>query len=294
MRTAWSLSCLNLQRDTRVAVAPTGELVGYAEVQDLEDRHKRFGLLLAGSALGQLADWAEARVAAASVPPSRIVCYALSSDVTLKSVLESRDFEFVRHFFRMGIDLGPGTFLPRPHWPEGVTVRNLAEGDERFVYELHQETFEGLEEHVRMSYNDWAHSLLGGENFDSDLWWVAETEAGLAGFIACERDDRDVRIGWGLLLGVRIPWRGSGLGLSLVHHAMIVMRSLGMRRMLGGVDGDNRARRLYERAGMGVDHQFDIYEKAVVPRLLDSPSACTGRPPSRPPKYTSESEGGDR
>jgi ribosomal protein S18 acetylase RimI-like enzyme len=66
---------------------------------------------------------------------------------------------------------------------------------------------------------------------------------------------------------VRRPWRRQGLGLALLHHAFNEFYKRGKRKVGLGVDASSLtgATRLYERAGMHIHSQFDLYEKELRP-----------------------------
>ncbi len=71
------------------------------------------------------------------------------------------------------------------------------------------------------------------------------------------------------ILGVRRPWRKLGLGLAFLHHAFGEFYRRGKRKAGLGVDAENLtgALRLYEKAGMHVHMQFDLFEKELRPGM---------------------------
>jgi ribosomal protein S18 acetylase RimI-like enzyme len=66
---------------------------------------------------------------------------------------------------------------------------------------------------------------------------------------------------------VRRPWRKRGLGLALLRVAFREFHGRGYHKVGLGVDAENMtgALRLYEKAGMHVIRQFDLYEKEIRP-----------------------------
>jgi mycothiol synthase len=62
---------------------------------------------------------------------------------------------------------------------------------------------------------------------------------------------------------VRARWRRHGLGEALLRAAMGEFWDRGRCRVGLGVDSENAAVRLYERAGMHVARRDDVYEKGV-------------------------------
>ena len=68
---------------------------------------------------------------------------------------------------------------------------------------------------------------------------------------------------------MRRQWRKRGVGYSLLKHAFAAFHADGRKRAGLGVDSQNLtgALRLYERAGMRVQRQFDQYEKELRPGI---------------------------
>jgi mycothiol synthase len=68
-------------------------------------------------------------------------------------------------------------------------------------------------------------------------------------------------------LGVLRPWRGKGIGLSLLHQAFGEFHRRGRYKVGLNVDGDSLtgATDLYEKAGMHVFRQHDAYQKVLRP-----------------------------
>jgi ribosomal protein S18 acetylase RimI-like enzyme len=93
------------------------------------------------------------------------------------------------------------------------------------------------------------------------------TEGEIAGFAPCRSKAEDDPTGWVSGLGVRRPWRKRGLGLALLRVAFREFHARDVRKVSLGVDAQNitGALRLYEKAGMHVIRQFDIYEKEIRP-----------------------------
>lgn len=73
--------------------------------------------------------------------------------------------------------------------------------------------------------------------------------------------------GWVGTIGVRRPWRKTGLGLALLRHSFGEFYKRGMATIGLGVDASNPtgATRLYQRAGMHVASEFVTYEKELRP-----------------------------
>ena len=106
--------------------------------------------------------------------------------------------------------------------------------------------------------------MVGRENFDPSLYFLATAGDQIAGMALCFFKQEK---GWVQILGVRRPWRHLGLGMSLLNHAFGEFYRRGARVVELGVDAQNPtgATRLYQRAGMQVAHEFVVYEKELRP-----------------------------
>jgi mycothiol synthase len=69
------------------------------------------------------------------------------------------------------------------------------------------------------------------------------------------------------VVGVRSPWRGMGLGLALLRHALGEFYRRGVREVGLSVDAESvtGAPRLYGRAGMRVAESYVLYQKELRP-----------------------------
>lgn len=179
-------------------------------------------------------------------------------------LLEHEGYTVVRHFWQMRIEMDAPP--PPPVWPEGVTVRACVRGqDERAVFETLEEAFADHWGHVPRRYDDWYEINVASETYDPALWFLAtaanDAPAGAA------RGRKRGGEGWINTLGVRRPWRRSGLGMALLLQAFGAFYAGGARAVALGVDARNPtgATRLYERAGMRVSRQFTVYEKELRP-----------------------------
>jgi len=106
------------------------------------------------------------------------------------------------------------------------------------------------------------------DGFDPTLWFLAMDGDEIAGISLCRPyayDDPDM--GFVNVLAVRRPWRKRGLGLALLRHSFNEFYRRGKRKVGLGVDAENLtgALRLYEKAGMHVHRQYNLYEKELRP-----------------------------
>lgn len=177
-------------------------------------------------------------------------------------LVERRGFSLDRHFWRMDVELAPER-LQNPAWPEGIHVRTFVQGqDERAVHAAFEEAFADHYAHVPWSFDDWVAMRIKGEGFDPSLWFLAVEDGEIAGALA-GRNIEDV--GWVSTLGVRRPWRQRGIGESLLRHAFAEFDRHGIQKSSLYVDAQNEtgATALYERVGMSVACQFDMYHKRL-------------------------------
>jgi ribosomal protein S18 acetylase RimI-like enzyme len=72
---------------------------------------------------------------------------------------------------------------------------------------------------------------------------------------------KNKKVGWTSMLGVRKTHRRRGLGRALLSQTMVSLRKLGMAELRLGVDGENsKALTLYKSMGYKVDGQNALYE----------------------------------
>jgi len=282
MRTEWGFHTFNLETDTRVVIAPGGELVGYIEVWDSEPhvRLYSFGRVhpeYRGQGIGAtLCQWVEAR-ARQAIPKApegaRVVTLqgALSTDTPARELLKKRNYRLVRHTFRMVIEMEAPP--PEPAVPEGITIRPYLPGQETravvlAVRDAFQDHWGYVEQPVEQEYKEWMHWIANHPRYDPSLWFVAMDNKEIAGLSLCDpKTTEDPEMGYVDMLGVRRPWRRRGLGLALLRHSFGEFYRRGTRRVCLGVDAQSLtgATRLYEKAGMHVQRQYVSFEKELRP-----------------------------
>jgi predicted N-acetyltransferase YhbS len=120
-----------------------------------------------------------------------------------------------------------------------------------------------------MPFDDWLKWRTSNPaRYDPALWFIAEEDGQVAGTAICEPSSvEDPNMGWVGTLGVRRTWRKRGVGMALLQHSFRALYLRGRRKVGLGVDAASLtgATRLYERAGMRVNLQFDQYAKEVRP-----------------------------
>lgn len=275
----WQDPALDLERDTRLAVAPDGAVVGCVELWHVSPfitawAWGRVHPEWRGRGIGTaLLAWAEAR-AREQLPHApagaRVVVQAasLAGFRPALELLEDRGFEPIRHSWILARDLGERP--PPPAWAGGVAVRAMGQGDEEAVYRAQVEAFRDhwgfFDEPFEAGFARWRHRLLSSPGYDPALCFLAVDGAEIAGLSLClPRTGEDALCGWVETLGVRRPWRRRGIGLALLYHSFAELRRRGCRRVALSVDAGSLtgATRLYERAGMLVERELVLYEKEL-------------------------------
>ncbi|HZU67351.1 MAG TPA: GNAT family N-acetyltransferase [Ktedonobacteraceae bacterium] len=272
LRTVWQAPSFHLDTDAMMVLAPNGQLVGYA---DMEQRlHAKIFTFVRvrpgyedqgiGEHLLQLAEaWGRQQMAEAD-PEARVTLnsWASSKNETAQQLFERAGFQAVRHNWRMEIDME--TPPPEPVWPEGITVRTFQPGMDRQVFEMIDTAFQDHWGHLPGNFEDWQHWMISRETFDPTLWFLAFEGEQIAGGALCN-DEVDMDLGWVGQLAVLRPWRRKGVGLALLLHAFGEFYKRGRRKVGLGVDSQNLtgAVRLYERAGMHAARQYISYQKEL-------------------------------
>jgi mycothiol synthase len=152
---------------------------------------------------------------------------------------------------------------PPPVWPAGVRVRTFQrEADARAVHRLVQDAFADIGNQPPRSFEFWEQTSLERADFDPSLWFLATAGGELVGADLCFSGELG---GYVAQLAVRRDHRGRGLGLALLRHGFGELYRRGDHEVYLHVDSANRtgATRLYQRAGMHVQHRFDSWAKRL-------------------------------
>ncbi len=267
----WEAPRFDLRRDARVITAPDGLIVGYEEVYPRSDERLEFDGFVhpreAGHGLGTLLlRWAEdrahQRVGEMQTNGQVILRGSTAAvDQNASAMFPAEGFVLVRQFWRMEIEM---TSPPdRPVWPAGITVRAMRpDHDERVVHATIEEAFADHWGNLPQSFEDWQQAVLQKNGFDPTLTFMAFEGKEIAGVVVNRHRD----IAWVGQLAVRRAWRKRGLGLALLLHSFNEFYRRGDRAVGLGVDSQSLtgATRLYEKAGMRVTRQYDIYEKVIL------------------------------
>jgi mycothiol synthase len=184
---------------------------------------------------------------------------APAGDQAFRELVERAGYRRSRSTWLMRLDMDEPP--PPPVWPDGVGVRTFdREADARAVHRLVEDAFADIGNQPPRSYEFWAQVHLERSDFDPTLWFLAADGDELVGVNLAHSGPLG---GYVAQLAVRRDQRGRGLGLALLRHGFGELHRRGVKEVYLYVDSQNRtgATRLYERAGMRVQHRSDYWVK---------------------------------
>jgi mycothiol synthase len=211
-----------------------------------------------GRGLGtRLADFAEARLVGRG--PERLQTWIFAGEERARELFSGRGYREVRRFWDMAIELAE----PPPQPDVAIEVFDGSEERAREFHAALGEAFEDHWEHHPVPFEEWWEEKRAVPDYDPSLWFLIRAGGEVAAVV---RNDPD-RNGGGYVgaLGVRRAWRGRGYGRALLLHTFREFHRRGQTRVTLGVDAANPtgATRLYESAGMHVESESVVYEKAL-------------------------------
>jgi mycothiol synthase len=271
----WGSDRVDLATQTLVIEAPGPTLAAYGEVTEEEPNQvmealgrvhpAHWGRGLGSFLVRALEDLARSRLRAAAVGHAegglRTRQVVTSTDGPAHRLVESAGYRPVRHFWHMQIALAsrPPASEPSPH----VRLRGFEpDADAPAVHRVVEESFREHWGFVPLAFEAWRRSFLAQPGFDPGLWFVAEADGRVVGVLL----GRDFGgRGWVDIVGVLPAYRGRGIGLALLGRGFEAFAERGFPDVTLNVDAQNEtgATRLYERAGMRVRRQWDLYDKPM-------------------------------
>ncbi len=274
----WGQPRFNTQTDTRVAVLPSGRILGYGEVEDTLANHARIGswIRVHPDVRGQgietaLIEWIEtrARTSVPLAPPEIRVALSQGTpdeDEIANALFQERGYAVIRHFLRMQIELDRE--IPEPRWPEGVQVRTFdLERDLEEMVHAYRDAFQDHWGHVNVPFEEdlqeWDHWIRNDPEFDPTLAFLAVSGPTIVGLSACDPTfSEDPGMGFIDVLGVRRAWRRRGIARALLYHTFREFQHRGQKRVGLGVDATSLtgANRVYEASGMRPARRVTVYE----------------------------------
>lgn len=283
IRLDWLNDGFNPETDIRMVFAPDDTPVAFVECWQTAEPpvHPWISGIVHpehwGRGIGShLITWAEDRATAAlerCAPELRVAPKSgiLAHNKAGKELLESLGWKHVRSFYRMMTDLDTAPEVPV--LPEGITIRPY--DPETELVTIYNTMWEAFRDHYGVivppfekGIAEFKHNFIEVPGYDPRFWFVAMDGDQMVGISICRPvDDEDPDCGWVNELGVLRPWRKHGVGYALLKHSFAAFYEAGRKRAGLGVDSQNLtgALRLYERAGMHVQRQYDQYEKEFRP-----------------------------
>jgi mycothiol synthase len=250
IRTLWRRPGYDLDRNSVLVVAGDRP-VAYGDVLDGEG----FGMVDPDWRGRGIGGWLARRLEELAGDGSALELSAPAGDAGFRELVERAGYRRGRSNWLMRLDMdGPP---PPPAWPDGVEVRTFErEADARAVHQLVEDAFADIGDQPPRSYEFWVEVHLERSDFDPALWFLAVHAGELVGVNLAQSGPLG---GYVAQLAVRHDRRGRGLGLALLRHGFGELYRRGVREVVLHVDSHNRtgATRLYERAGMRVQHQYD-------------------------------------
>ena len=286
LRSEWSAPGVDPAAQMRLVEDAHGRIVGYIEVWDHDNPpidvwvwgriHPDFEGRGIGTALMTWARRRAQRAIERCPSGARVVIRsgAHSRHVPTHTLFEDLGMTPIRHFRRMHT-VFEGVPPTEPDWPDGMTVRSYRHPqDLEATLDADTGAFRDHWGFIERSHEEeivkWRHWVESDPDFDPNLWFLAMDGEEIAGICLCSPTDWSMP-GYGHVsrMGVLRPWRRRGIGAALLLHAFGEMFRRGKSGVSLGVDADSitGATRLYERVGMVVDQQRDVYELELRPGI---------------------------
>jgi len=222
-----------------------------------EFRHKGIAKKLVSEAISSLKK-RDMQIACAWAQTDRLACV---------HIYESFGFRCVRGTSLMKASL---IRIPNMEVNTEVSLREAQLGDDQdiaLVNKLDNESFREHFNHRPVTTEETKYILLNSPWYKHQKAWFAVLEKQPLGYVIAGIDvglneEKNVKYGWVLDIGVLKPQRRRKIGSTLIQRAMQYLKSQGMENALLYVDDQNptHAIKLYEKVGFRVYHKSAIYE----------------------------------
>jgi mycothiol synthase len=264
----WSGLHFNLVSDSWLVTTPHDEPVAYAQLWSMGPKtlvsfgvvHPAYRRLSLGS---YLVDCVEHRAPRHPIyaPDLTLFSIVLPTESTALDLLIQRGYKKERSFFHMEMSLR--NLATAPQIP-GLVISAFDPISEPALFHSTMET--GFQDHWDFSptpFDEWWQEQTSRPSYDPTLWWIARINNEVAGAV----DGSVGQDGLGYINGIAVlrKWRRRGIGAALLSHSFTELKKRGLERVALGVDSESLtgATRLYERQGMQVKVQFDLYGKSL-------------------------------
>ncbi len=275
----WKASNIDLEKDT-LTVFDGENLIGYADIWGflppfvrvntwarVHPNYKNRGI---GWALNK---WAESRSIELTQKAEKdlqtfTVSYINVEEKESIQLLTDLGAKPVRYSWVMEADIPES--LVTMNATTNFTIRPISPDEYFNIYLLKEETFNDHWGHIDTTeeegWKEFQSEHLQDPNYDPELWFAAEINGVLAGFIFGNKstpfgDD----YGWVSILGVKREYRKSGIGKALLLHFFQAIKDKGSKRVGLSVDTDSLtgASKLYESVGLRVIEKYVRLEKVL-------------------------------
>jgi ribosomal protein S18 acetylase RimI-like enzyme len=256
----WNAREFGLAENAIVAEPDDGGIAAYAEA----NRHGGLILIAAeheSDEIGTaLLEWTERRELRLGHPQFRQMFAA--RDAHGSKLVKRAGYRLVRHVWRMVRVLGGPDGLSVPRLPPRITIRAPeVDSDAGALHAIDAASFRPLADYEPISPSAFTEEHLRPHDIDLALSSVAEQTGELVGFLLTRRW-QDEGAGFIDLLAVHPDHQHRGIASALLLTAFSRIAAAGLREAQLTVASDNpRALALYEKVGMTVRFQHEIWER---------------------------------
>lgn len=260
LRDEWRGSDVELGRDAQVVELECGRIVAYAMVR----RHGTLAVVhpgYEGRGIGaRLLAWAEGRERERGRDAHRQWVWA--TNASARALLTGAGYRRVGGYSRMVRALQGDAPSIAP--PAGYRLRAVAVArDASDMHALDAASFAGAPDYAPESLEEFTEEHLEAHDFDAGLSRVATAGEEIVGFLLARRRPEE-GMGYVDILAVHPEHQARGLGAALLGSAFAAFAAAGLREAQLGVHSANaKGLRLYERVGMTVRRQTDVYERPL-------------------------------
>ncbi len=260
---------IDLSQDAWLVYDAARKLVGYAAIMSRFDQFTfetyahpgQTDIDLHHDLLDLCEQRAMQRLQTENLEKGQVTLYTSHTNHALNQIVETTGFNLKKYHYQMDVEFKAPP--PAPTWPEGSTLRNfIPDQDERATFDFIQTAFD-RPGRTAPSYEDWHSFMIGHPLFDPGLWFLLCEGESIIGAALCFDYAQS---GWVRQLGVLPARQHQGIGAALLQHVFGVFFQRGKPRVGLAVESENpNAIAFYERVGMKPLHQYNEYQKELLP-----------------------------